>query len=570
MTIAHIYIRFSTDEQAEGSSIARQKADCLRRIQAEGWQLGEIIIDAGLSAFSGANRSEGAGLRAFELEALNATRLGQVLVVERLDRLSRQGFDPIRSLIGGLTENGVGVAIANPGYFYPAGGQLDLSQMMSLLMFAELAKAESTQKAKRVKAGFADKWRKLRERGGVLGQKQGPAWLKVVGDRYEPIADRVALVRRMFKMADEGGHGGYTIARVLNAEGVKTWQRFANRRSELWTESRVNKILADPSVLGEFQPHERVAGKRVPVGQPISLFPAIIETSLFQRVQDASAARLATKGGGKSEVIANLVSGLAKCDHCGGLMRYSVTRKAGAQYRVRGKTYSLNNDDAHLVCRSYQLNSGCDNGARIAYHSFEKALVEATLHIAMDDSAFVDAGELGGLNRQLAELDRQREQAANKAKNLWAAFSENGSQMAMQLAKDAEDQARDIESQASSVRQLRDKAAGKATDAEHLSRIAKIKGGLYDSSNPDRLAERKRVMVALRSVISYIWCDRDKIVTVAFAGGLAAIKIQRGKIIDQANAVHIFEDGNFSGLGNAAVQRQAKAVAERITRQKNG
>lgn len=88
---AIIYARFSSTEQSKGYSLERQQTLATAFATQHGWLVEKTITDEGRSAFRGTNRLEGSALHGFELEARNGLHAGKVLVVENIDRLSRQG-----------------------------------------------------------------------------------------------------------------------------------------------------------------------------------------------------------------------------------------------------------------------------------------------------------------------------------------------------------------------------------------------------------------------------------------------------------------------------------------------
>lgn len=107
--IAIVYGRFSTSEQSKGLSLERQTKRGTEYALERKWFVEKVLMDEGRSAFHGANRLEGSALHEFELEAKNGLHRGKMLVVENIDRLSRQGAKAAAQLIWGLNENGVSV-----------------------------------------------------------------------------------------------------------------------------------------------------------------------------------------------------------------------------------------------------------------------------------------------------------------------------------------------------------------------------------------------------------------------------------------------------------------------------
>ena len=87
---AVIYIRFSTPKQERGASRDRQLELCQQFCEQRGWPVDEVIEDLGRSAWTGAHLSAGElGLFANRVRD-GGVGAGTVLVVEKLDRLSRQ------------------------------------------------------------------------------------------------------------------------------------------------------------------------------------------------------------------------------------------------------------------------------------------------------------------------------------------------------------------------------------------------------------------------------------------------------------------------------------------------
>lgn len=551
--IAHPYFRFSHTDQACGTSIERQRDLASELVGRRGWQLAEEYVDEAKSASTGRNRQDGADLHRFEREAMQGLHHGKVLVVEHLDRLSREGPEATYQLINSLRLNGVNIATVDDEGFYKAGQSLDFVQIIMILSKAQGAREEVKKKGKRVKDAHARRRAMAAATGCDMG-KLAPYWVDIAGGQYVANPDRAALVLRMFEMAD-AGDGALTIAKKLNDEKVPVWQRWAKRPVRAWDRNRIRKILGDDAVLGWRR------GK----GDPIRIYPQIVPCDLFERVRAQAPVRAMTKGGAKSGLVKNLVSGLATCELCGSPMMYRKHNPAGATYRTRpaGNLAVLKSESASLVCNAGH-HRGCQNRAGISYLSFERALLDAALHVALDDKAFTRGDELGRLNRELAEQRHTLELTRARAERLWEAWaSDEASDMRRKLAEKAEQETVALEAVVAALSADRIRAAGCASAEEHLARISLVRSRLTDPDLAIRKLHRKKVMEGLRSVISHIWCGPDKVATVVFAGGMAALKIQQGKVIERADAVAMFDDGKFASL--RVPERQARAVHERMS-----
>lgn len=116
--IAHNYRRFSSGKQAKGSTLDRQEEFALSLCAKNGWQLSEIVIDAGKSGWKGKNAATG-NLKGF-LDAIQSgkVRPGEILIIENLDRLSRDEILPALNLFSSILSAGVDIATANPERIY--------------------------------------------------------------------------------------------------------------------------------------------------------------------------------------------------------------------------------------------------------------------------------------------------------------------------------------------------------------------------------------------------------------------------------------------------------------------
>lgn len=293
---AYSYLRMSTDDQLKGDSRRRQLEASKAYAEQHGLELADDtqLEDIGISAFKGANVREGA-LGQF----LAAVRAGSVerdsyLLVESLDRLSREEILPAHTLFLSIVQAGINLVTLADNRVYRAK-TTNLVDMITSLVIMERAHEESKTKSMRVGAAWKNKRKKAAE--GQPMTARCPAWLRLSVDRrsYELIPERVEIVRQIF--ADSAaGLGMYSITTRLNRAGVPAFEG-----KNGWHRSYLAKTLENRAVLGEFQPHVKVDGKRVPEGEPIEgYYPAIISEELFFRpsIRDhnGSSAELAAKG----------------------------------------------------------------------------------------------------------------------------------------------------------------------------------------------------------------------------------------------------------------------------------
>ncbi|MCZ4090630.1 recombinase family protein [Sinorhizobium psoraleae] len=238
---------------------------------------------------------------------------GSYLIVESLDRISRQNPHAATALFLQILQAGINIVTLTDNHVYRADGG-NFSDIIVSVVIMSRAYEESRTKSLRVGAAWENKRRNIHKRKLT---RVAPIWLKLSEDRtsFELIPERVAVLKAIFDEADLG-KGSLQIARRLNQEGVPTFAP-----SKGWYESYVSKVLTNRAVLGEFQPHHYVGGKRVPHGEPVSdYFPAIVSREQFERIQAGRAIRRLKGSGRKGRNNINLFQGVARCGYCSGRM----------------------------------------------------------------------------------------------------------------------------------------------------------------------------------------------------------------------------------------------------------
>src|SRR5689334_6886495 len=107
MRKAFSYLRFSRPEQMKGDSLRRQLEASAKYADEHGLELDESLQDRGVSAYRGKNRTEGALARFLDRVRSGDVKRGSVLLVESLDRLSREQVMSALSLFLDIVRAGI-------------------------------------------------------------------------------------------------------------------------------------------------------------------------------------------------------------------------------------------------------------------------------------------------------------------------------------------------------------------------------------------------------------------------------------------------------------------------------
>lgn len=328
------YIRFSSPEQAKGRSYERQLESARRFAKEQGWKLDETLcmFDPGLSAFSQEHLSKGA-LGTF-LQAVEAGRIPipSALLVENLDRLSRDKIPLALKQFLNLIEAGITIVTLMDRQVYNFES-ISRGMEQLLISISIMARAHEESKTKSIRR--ADAWRKGRKDARTVKKKINArcvAWLRLSEDKtkFVLIQNRVETVRRIYDLHIKG-HGLGGICKILNADNVPTFQK----STKGWGTTSVRRILSTKTVLGEMQFKKMVVsdGKKrmVDDGDPIlDYYPQIISQDIFYKAQEQT--RLRKKSYGRIGKRNNLFQGIVRCGYCGSTMQYGTRGRKKHKY----------------------------------------------------------------------------------------------------------------------------------------------------------------------------------------------------------------------------------------------
>jgi DNA invertase Pin-like site-specific DNA recombinase len=500
---AFSYIRMSTEGQLKGDSLRRQVERSKQYAADHGLDLDVTTSfnDIGVSAFRGKNLSRGA-LSLFK-EAVLTKKIapGSYLLVESLDRFSRDEVAHAHTEFLQLIKAGINVVtLIDQRVFRP--GKLDMMDLIMSLMTLARANDESKHKSDRLSKSWANKRANADKRKLTA---RCPAWLRLSADKtkFEVVKERAAVVRGIFENSAKG-IGNYTITRQLNQKRIP---RFAQqnaegkpykRQSDGWQICYVAKILNSPAVYGEYQPHRlNTTGKRVPHGPPLlNYYPAIVDKDLYLRAKQARHSRdfsdpNAPKGA-KGAFYSNLFSGLAKCAYCGSSMWFEdkgASRKNGT----------------YLVCDKVKRGLGCPN-VRWRYDEFEASFLYFVQELDLqslllkNDKQNQMAVAIQVLQGRLTILREQQE----KTFELHLANTSESSFVARKLTE-FEQQIGEIEAEIARATSAQATMKAEAKQFEHSKdEVKALIDRLQKTTDEEAYQLRARVASALRSLVKTV------------------------------------------------------------------
>lgn len=504
---AFSYIRFSTPEQLKGDSLRRQLELSEKYVVEHGLELDTSLNlrDLGFSAFHGHHRRRGALGTFLELVKAGKIPEGSVLLVESLDRLSREEITEALEQFLAIIRSGIKiVTLADNNREYTKETiNANIGELIVSLTIMSRAHEESRMKAFRLGKAWMAK-REEASNGGEKLTSQAPAWLKISADKcsFEVLPQRAAIIERIYR-EKLAGKGSERIARDLNLDKAIQWIPTSPRNggNSGWRKSYIEKILHMRAVIGEFQPHRLVNGKRQPVGEPLEgYYPAVITEELFYKVQQQIEANSKEyeKGnggrGGRTGVVSNLFSYIAKCGYCGYPM----------QYVDKGEW-------KYLACDKAQRRIGC-HYLSVPYGEFEEAVL--TYCRGLDPAALLPGREeaennIRLLDGQLTVVKAKLGEVARKTENLTDGIAEADDKGTRDLLraklKAALEQKQTLEKEAKELkRELESVSRAAEGTRERLESLSHLFDAMRTAEQKQRIEIRLRLRQELRSLINRI------------------------------------------------------------------
>jgi len=405
MIQAYSYIRWSSKKQSTGDSLERQ-LDYARNIASEHNLKLVEIVDRGVSAFKGKNASDGE-LGRF-IDAVKAKQIPSDcwLIVENLDRISRDNIVKSTRLFTHLIELGVTVVTGMDDKIYSYDSVVaNPAELMYSLMLFMRANEESKTKSLRTVKNALSMIRKHQE--GVRSSDGYPFAIEVVGShpffvdtserdvKPHPVyfdAAKFILIKRA------EGWGTNRIKKHLDATIAPPLNR-RNKILKTWSHNTIRRLPHTEQILGI----RRVTLDGIEY-ELKDYYPKLVTDDEYQRLQYVLSKR---KVNSTSRNHVGLFTGIqvGKCYHCGGSL--CVYRSSRSD---RAVTETL-----RYACTNKQKGEPCEQRT-FAHTQIEDALIRVgmmKLWKPSNNESF-DTTELEVKNNYLEELLKQSKKLANR------------------------------------------------------------------------------------------------------------------------------------------------------------
>jgi len=326
------YVRWSSEKQTKSTSLSRQLKVAADFAEKRDLELVEMLDD-GVSAYKGKNVEKGK-LGGF-IAAVKDKRIpaGSWLVVENLDRISRQSAPKALAIFSDILDLGINIYTGMDNKVYTRDTIEDNSTDLLMPIFSFIrANDESKTKSNRTFGNAEAIIRKHNngERdadGHVLAIKSigTNMWWSDCSDGY--VKKHSTYFKIAKKMLELGlsGMGIHSITKFLNEHYLDdapiTVAQTKNGKPKGWHKSRVKTFLESVSLFGNKE--ITIKGVKHIIKD---YYPALCDEDTFYKLQAVKKANTSKQSSVKySHMLTGL--GILKCAHCGDSMYAHTSKK---------------------------------------------------------------------------------------------------------------------------------------------------------------------------------------------------------------------------------------------------
>jgi len=310
------------------------------------------------------------------------------LVLESLDRFSRQDLDESEPAVMDLLKSGVAIHIKFSGQTFTRASTVELGDRIVIMVALKAAYNYSQQLSERVTAAKNRKLERLQNGEKVNIRDYAPRWIswnkesKTLG-----LNDNAEAVRVIFREY-QAGKSLASICRTLHSSNIPSFL------GGHWTKQTVRKILSNPATFGEFKGKDGVFKNVISKEQFEDVQTILSRNAGVKLAKGQKAPEGAEFGrrGRKSKHI-NIFKGLVRCCECEHSMSMNTSR-SHPYYRC----------DSHI-------HGACSNGLSVRVSLIEENLVCGLLQCSPEELL---AAHDKSLAFQISNLTTKREAITKK------------------------------------------------------------------------------------------------------------------------------------------------------------
>ncbi|SBR45153.1 recombinase family protein [Halomonas sp. HL-93] len=358
------YVRYSSAVQGDGDSVERQISPLEAFERRFNVKVEEIFKDEGVSSYSGDNIKKGRFSEILEKIENEEIKKGDFLVIESIDRISRQELNKTAKILQDILEKGIKIytTIDERLYNYE-DKERDLENYLMIGLIAKRSNDESETKSRRRKSAW-DKAKQLAEDEGKIFSTSinTPYGLEIVDGKFKIIEEEAKEIR--------------FIIENLKYEGVSATIRKLNEWSKRsWKPHHIGHFFHNQYIRGVYRAQKRENKKKVHERYIENYYPPIVSETAFYEAREAMKKRETKKEyGNKAKGHLNIFKNCIKCKECGSTMIFMKNKNP------RGVWYS------YYSCETKkEKRAGCEDQSLRAEYVIALFLAELEIRLQFKD-----------------------------------------------------------------------------------------------------------------------------------------------------------------------------------------
>lgn len=386
------YARFSSGKQGQGTSIERQ-LEAFHSWLAKNDEFESLsFVDMGVSAYRGGHAKRGRLSHIIELIKDGTLQAGDALVVEAIDRLSRQAVIESLDLVTEMLRSGLRIFTLEDGQVYDKDS---LGDSRAFLLIANLQAAHNYSKRLGERVAAAHRVKRADARRGTINNVVTVPWIEN-GKIKEPFAQlvRTAVIRYL------QGNGTRAIAKELNSI-IDQSPELKRRYSRGLNATTVKRWLASPELNGDWASEDGIIN---------GCFEPLVTPIEYIQIQEQRTKRRKAPSKERSYEL----SGVVKCGNCGSSFHTRIQSPAATLDAPKGsEAYQKKSKILYCNCAGYIKNGNCANNTTWPYevllYIYRYGLNEVVAAIYMGTERRIDQRKIDELDTKIAENKILRE-----------------------------------------------------------------------------------------------------------------------------------------------------------------
>lgn len=356
----YLYMRFSKKRQEDGDSLRRQMKLAEETSKKHNIPINEDLImrDRGLSAFKAEHIKRGALGKFIAAIEDGLIAEGSILIVESMDRLSRDTPLAAQIQFNILMSKGITVITANDGLTYNEATLATESSKLFLIM-GSMQRAHDESKHKHIRSLEAIEAKIQAFKEGAKPKSVGgdPHWIKTQDGYLQLDQERADIVKLIVDMYLKEHKGLNLIARELTKRGYST----PSGKRKAWGATTIRKILDNKALYG----HKKFSLTYLKNGRYIAeppyelddYYPPIITKEEYDIIQvrkgNTSGSRESYGEDENVYLLSAYGKGKSVCAHCGKNTHTQYQKQKNRKNEYTGRNVQ------RLHCGSHKESSDC-------------------------------------------------------------------------------------------------------------------------------------------------------------------------------------------------------------------